>query len=637
MQKILTSMFCAGLLLVAGSAWGETYTGQYGYPGTPGATATYGDSRGGLFIEGGGTWKAPDRSGLSVFNRMEVATPDVAYGGSGSVTIPFELNQRARVTVVIYDMNSTETGKTGPHGAWIRVAPQPQYVNHSPVMNLESGSNSWTWDGTAWDGSAAGAGDYEYDVIAFNDFEANLVGTGHSGAWGQHSVDTNVDPPETWSPYQETPPNVCYFGTVDRDYVANPTAYEQWTITAFDPQEENNASGNRPDDLDPNIHWSSRSSANENLGTTKGILKLKRNDAAKTLDLDTSYGDEGQGAARESIWWVIPHRDNVYSGTRSGDPLLVGIEVYDKTSGEMTRFNDMLDWFHRIAIDEDGNQSIAHLGISIFAVNDNGIWMTDHATDHFVHTDHEGNVKWCNTTGDGIKDWLSAESAQELGIASHATGNQAVTVSMDAHPTGKMSIAIDQHNQIGYNFGAFGRDGTGLFFHTFEPELGPYYYGSTLKHIRLIGDGTGKYDGMYPATGVDIATPTERTSEGSGMLIYIPHGIFTGRLSSMTAVEELGPASTPDSYALGDAYPNPFNPETTIEFSVPFESQVRLEVFNTAGQLVATLVDEQLSSGSYKTSWNALDRGDGKVSSGVYFYRMQAGDFSATRSMTLLK
>ena len=151
-------------------------------------------------------------------------------------------------------MNSTETGKTGPHGAWIRVAPQPQYVNHSPVMNLESGSNSWTWDGTAWDGSAAGAGDYEYDVIAFNDFEANLVGTGHSGAWGQHSVDTNVDPPETWSPYQETPPNVCYFGTVDRDYVANPTAYEQWTITAFDPQEENNASGNRPDDLDPNIH-----------------------------------------------------------------------------------------------------------------------------------------------------------------------------------------------------------------------------------------------------------------------------------------------------------------------------------------------------------------------------------------------
>ena len=635
MQKILTSLLSAGLLLVAGSAWGETWTGQYGLPG--GAAGTYAESRGGLFLDGGGTWKVPDRSGLGVFNRMVVTTPDVAYGGSGSVTIPFELNQRARVTVVIYDMNSTHTGKTGPHGAWIRVTPQPQYVNHSPVMSLEAGSNSWTWDGNAWDGSAAGAGDYEYDVIAFNDFEANLVGTGHSGAWGQHSVDTNVDPPETWSPYQETPPNVCYFGTVDRDYVSNPTAYEQWTITAFDPQEANNASGNRPDDLDPSVQWSSRSSANENLGTTTGILKLTRNDAAKTLDLDTSYGDEGQGADRGSTWWVIPHQSSVYSGTRNGDPLLIGIEVYDKTSGEMTRFNDMLDWFHRVDTDDDGNQSIAQVGISIFAVNDNGIWMTDHATDHFVHTDHDGNVKWCNTTGDGIKDWLSAESAEELGVASHAAGSNAVTVSMDAHPTGKMSIAIDQHNQIGYNFGAFGRDGTGLFFHTFEPELGPYYYGSTLKHIRLIGDGSGKYDGMYPATGVDIATPTERTSEGSGMLIYIPHGIFTGRLSSMTAVEELGPASTPDSYVLGDAYPNPFNPETTIEFSVPFASGVRVEVFNTAGQLVATLVDEELGAGSYKTVWNGLDKEAGKVSSGVYFYRMEAGGFTATRSMTLLK
>jgi hypothetical protein len=630
-------MFCAGLLLVAGSAWGETYTGQYGYPGTPGATATYGDSRGGLFIEGGGTWKAPDRSGLSVFNRMEVTTPDVAYGGSGSVTIPFELNQRARVTVVIYDMNSTETGKTGPHGAWIRVAPQPQYVNHSPVMNLESGSNSWTWDGTAWDGSAAGAGDYEYDVIAFNDFEANLVGTGHSGAWGQHSVDTNVDPPETWSPYQETPPNVCYFGTVDRDYVANPTAYEQWTITAFDPQEENNASGNRPDDLDPNIHWSSRSSANENLGTTKGILKLKRNDAAKTLDLDTSYGDEGQGAARESIWWVIPHRDNVYSGTRSGDPLLVGIEVYDKTSGEMTRFNDMLDWFHRIAIDEDGNQSIAHLGISIFAVNDNGIWMTDHATDHFVHTDHEGNVKWCNTTGDGIKDWLSAETAQELGIASHAAGSNAVTVSMDAHPTGKMSIAIDQHNQIGYNFGAFGRDGTGLANVEFSPETGPFNRGNNSKHIDLVNDG-GKYDGLYISGGNADSQPFPSQYPEMGMGVFVPYDLASGTLGGdATAVEDLGPAGTPDSYSLSDAYPNPFNPETSIEFSVPATGYVEMVVYNAAGQQVASLVDREMSAGTYKTMWDALDHNGMQVSSGVYFYRMEAGDFAATHSMTLLK
>ena len=68
MQKILTSMLSAGLLLVAGSAWGETWTGQYGYPGTPGATATYAESRGGLFIEGGGTWGRPPTAAASAYS-----------------------------------------------------------------------------------------------------------------------------------------------------------------------------------------------------------------------------------------------------------------------------------------------------------------------------------------------------------------------------------------------------------------------------------------------------------------------------------------------------------------------------------------------------------------------------------------
>ena len=85
------------------------------------------------------------------------------------------------------------------------------------------------------------------------------------------------------------------------------------------------------------------------------------------------------------------------------------------------------------------------------------------------------------------------------------------------------------------------------------------------------------------------------------------------------------------------AYPNPFNPETTIDFSVPVDGQVSINVFNTAGQLVATLVDNQFRTGAYKATWDARDKQGEPVSSGVYFYRMEAGDFSATHSMTLLK
>jgi len=308
-QKIL--MAAALGLGIATGASGEAFD-RANWGNLDGGGGTYGDARGSVFLDGGGTWKVPDRSGIGVFNRMQVDTPPVGYNGSGSVRIPFTLNQRARATVVVYEIGSNETGTTGPNGAWIRLVPQAKYVWHSPLSTFEQGSNSVAWDGNDWSGKAAGAGNYEYDVIAFNDFEANLVGTGHNAAWGQHSVDTNVDPPETWSPFQETPPNVCYRGSVDTDYIANSTAFELWTITAFDPAEENNASGNRPDDLDPKIHWSSRSSANEDLGTVAGVLKLSRNDAAKTLDADESFGDNGRADVRGSNWWVIPHNKHVY-------------------------------------------------------------------------------------------------------------------------------------------------------------------------------------------------------------------------------------------------------------------------------------------------------------------------------------
>ena len=123
-----------------------------------------------------------------------------------------------------------------------------------------------------------------------------------------------------------------------------------------------------------------------------------------------------------------------------------------------------------------------------------------------------------------------------------------------------------------------------------------------------------------------------------GALFHVPYDITSGRLGAgVTVVEAVESAGTPDSYSLSAAYPNPFNPETTIEFAVATEGYVEIDVYNAAGQQVASLVDEELSAGAYRTTWDALDQNGKPVSSGVYFYRMQAGDFAATHSMTLLK
>ena len=78
--------------------------------------------------------------------------------------------------------------------------------------------------------------------------------------------------------------------------------------------------------------------------------------------------------------------------------------------------------------------------------------------------------------------------------------------------------------------------------------------------------------------------------------------------------------------------PNPFNPVTTIRFSLAFDERARLEVFTSDGERIALLVDDVLSAGSYEVEWDA-----GDVSSGAYYYRLTAGTWTATRRMVVVK
>ena len=88
----------------------------------------------------------------------------------------------------------------------------------------------------------------------------------------------------------------------------------------------------------------------------------------------------------------------------------------------------------------------------------------------------------------------------------------------------------------------------------------------------------------------------------------------------------------PDVFALNQNYPNPFNPSTEISFDLPTASHVELTVFNILGQKVETLVDSEREAGSYTVTWDASP-----YSSGVYFYRISAKDFTETKKMLMLK
>ncbi|MFH2036867.1 MAG: T9SS type A sorting domain-containing protein [Candidatus Zixiibacteriota bacterium] len=93
----------------------------------------------------------------------------------------------------------------------------------------------------------------------------------------------------------------------------------------------------------------------------------------------------------------------------------------------------------------------------------------------------------------------------------------------------------------------------------------------------------------------------------------------------------------PTSFSLSQNHPNPFNPSTMIEYSLPTRSPVKISIYNILGQKVTTLVDETVSAGNHNVIWNGTDKNGQPVASGIYFYRIETDQFIDSKKMILLK
>ena len=109
---------------------------------------------------------------------------------------------------------------------------------------------------------------------------------------------------------------------------------------------------------------------------------------------------------------------------------------------------------------------------------------------------------------------------------------------------------------------------------------------------------------------------------------------FTLDLSATLGIDE---STLPDVFALHNNYPNPFNPVTNITYDIPEVANVSLEIYNVMGQKVRTLASGSHEPGRYRVLWNATnDFGEG-LSSGMYIYKIQAGDFVSVKKLILMK
>jgi hypothetical protein len=109
-----------------------------------------------------------------------------------------------------------------------------------------------------------------------------------------------------------------------------------------------------------------------------------------------------------------------------------------------------------------------------------------------------------------------------------------------------------------------------------------------------------------------------------------------GRLD-VTITKGASETTLPRDFSLEQNHPNPFNPTTEISFSLPVTSQVRLDVFNIMGQKVTTLVDGSLPAGKHSVIWDGKSSAGETAASGVYFYKIEAADFTDVKKMLLMK
>jgi hypothetical protein len=215
-----------------------------------------------------------------------------------------------------------------------------------------------------------------------------------------------------------------------------------------------------------------------------------------------------------------------------------------------------------------------------------------------------------------------------------------VTPNVDAVPDANNPL---WHTTWGDSFYVFGgcpiinqfdvleKAGTGQYALQYPDYLGlPYYAGI---YNNTINDGG--YDVRTMWFGFSFMYIRDK-EEGEPIMRNQVVKDVVGWMQNPTN-SDITEGEVPNAYSLSQNFPNPFNPTTTIKFGLREKGLVTLKIYNVAGQLVKTLVNEVRDAGNYEITWDGSNNHDLKVASGVYFYKMNTKNFKETKKMVLLR
>jgi hypothetical protein len=235
------------------------------------------------------------------------------------------------------------------------------------------------------------------------------------------------------------------------------------------------------------------------------------------------------------------------------------------------------------------------------------------------------------------------------------SGPQTVVSSNDAH-SGSFSAKLEVVEFTGFPFPPLLSAGTGGGFavterhsavsgyYKFSPQMGDVITVTVQMMQGTNVIGTGFFDANSASSNwTQFTVPINYSGSGNPdmclILIQVIINTSSGGIAQVDDIEFSSATNLatddnhllPAEFELHQNYPNPFNPSTVINFALPHQSDVQLELFDVVGKKISTLISENLPAGSYSYNWTR----PAGMASGIYYYRLKTNDFVATRKMIL--
>jgi len=508
----------------------------------------------------------------------------------------------------------------------------------STVYNLDVGTNKLIWDGKGKQGALVPADVYTYYLWGFDNRNAKVYASRYMTSI-QHNLGEQVRIQEK---------------DVKGLPLANPFVVMQnvWNISG------NRAKwviGNEPSDssltettrvtmtnwgferyvtFDPKnfTNFYISGGMTRTVGSQKGVWKMKwvpNGDAT----IDVTWGDNGfAGISRPWDDFAGPDSDGSYvywanNNYHAYNNNLPEAELYsfDLIDGSQVKKFDLASWWcsqedfkaggflnggpNGLAVTRDGNLLLgSHASCVVQMVNP----QAENINDLVIWTNRNGDMTFDhNWSPTALLKWVCND---------YKTPPFLTSFQADAN---NFAVAPVYDNGA-VSFGLAGPDGTGMGYMAYAGETAARKY-----YVNIVDYGS-PFDGMY--TDNQGSVPKSPTDSGNAIQVpgfmYIGHDSIKGVISQQIGVEE----TAPSAFAVNQNTPNPFNPTTSITFTLAKAGKVTVEIFNVSGQKVETLVNSTMNAGAHSVTWNASHQ-----SAGMYFYTVKTDYASKTMKMTLLK